>query len=460
MSVPDSPVPAPAPRRRLPRTGRARGVAERSPLPEGTFAVGVGLLVNGVAAYVFLALGARALGTDKWAPVASLWSLAFVLAPGFFLPVEQEVGRALAARRTLGVGGGPLVRRAAFLGAGLAGLIAIVVLALSPLLVDELFDGNAILVVALVVAVFSYALAHLGRGGLSGMRCFGAYGRYMAAEGLIRVGAAVVLLVVGIDAKGVWGLAIGLPALAAILFAARGERDRLLAPGPQAPLSELSTNLGWLLAGSVFAAALVNAGPLAVNLLAADGEKELAGRFFNCLIISRVPLFLFQAVQAALLPKLSALAAAGQFDEFRDGFRRLLVAVVGIAVAGTIGAFLFGSFAVSVLFGEEYDLGRRNLTMLALASGIYMIAVALAQALIALHGHARVAFGWGLGIVGLVTAIALGDDLLVRVEVGLVVGATVAAAAVAATLRSLLARPNRLDEAGIVEALHDLPLEP
>ena len=53
-------------------------------------------------------------------------------------------------------------------------------------------------------------------------------------------------------------------------------------------------------------------------------------QFFTAVIIARIPLFLFQAVQAALLPKLSALASAGRFDEFRIGFRKLVAVVAGV----------------------------------------------------------------------------------------------------------------------------------
>ena len=37
--------------------------------------------------------------------------------------------------------------------------------------------------------------------------------------------------------------------------------------------------------------------------------------------------------------------------------------------------------------------------MLALGSALYMVALAIAQAVIALHGHALVALGWGVGVV-------------------------------------------------------------
>ena len=61
------------------------------------------------------------------------------------------------------------------------------------------------------------------------------------------------------------------------------------------------------------------------------------------------------------------------------------------------------------------------MAMLALGSAVYMVALAIAQAVIALHGHALVALGWGVGVMTfvLVTWLAA-DELFRRVELGLV----------------------------------------
>ena len=44
-----------------------------------------------------------------------------------------------------------------------------------------------------------------------------------------------------------------------------------------------------------------------------------------------------------------------------------------------------------LLFGEEFDLDHRTLGLLALANAVIMVAMALSQAVIALHGHKTVA---------------------------------------------------------------------
>ena len=78
----------------------ANPAQRRAPLPEGTLPVGLSLLVAGVATFAFFRIGKNALGgDDEFQPIQSMWFATFALAPGFFLPLEQELGRALAHRR-------------------------------------------------------------------------------------------------------------------------------------------------------------------------------------------------------------------------------------------------------------------------------------------------------------------------------------------------------------------------
>jgi hypothetical protein len=101
-----------------------------------------------------------------------------VVAPGFFLPLEQEVGRAVADRRVRGVGGGPVVKKAAFAGSVLTGSLIVLTLLLAAFtpLVDRLFHGQEVLVACFVIALITYAIQHITRGTLSGNGRFGPYG--------------------------------------------------------------------------------------------------------------------------------------------------------------------------------------------------------------------------------------------------------------------------------------------
>lgn len=433
---------------------------EKNPLPEGTLAVGAGLIVSGVTAYGFLAISARALGPSRYAPLGVLWAFMFVAGPGFFLPLEQEVGRALAARRALGVGGGPLIRRACLAGGVVATLLIVATVASGNVLLDELFDGKLLLLAGFMFGLTGYFAEHLLRGTLSGNGRFATYGLVIGSESALRLAACALLAVVGVKTAGPYGLALGLAPFAATAIGVRRERHNLVKPGPDAPWAELTTALGYLLAASVLAQLLVNSGVLAVQILASGAESEVAGRFLNGLIIARVPLFMFQAVQASLLPALAAHAGAGRHDDFRAGLKRLLVVVVAIGVLATVTAWAIGHQVVTLLFGAGFELSRTDLAYLAGASAAYMLALALAQALIALSAYARVVMGWGAGIIVFAVVTATQTGLLTRVERGFLAGSVAAATVMGVLLANRMAKGITASAEELSDAAFGVPIEP
>ena len=129
----------------------------RTPLPEGTLAVGVGLIIAGLSSYLFFKVGQEALGKDDFKPIVALWFATFVVAPGFFLPLEQEMGRALAHRRAIGIGGRPIVWRVVPLGAAIAAVVVALMAAFSSLATREFFEGYGLVTASLIIA-FSRAM--------------------------------------------------------------------------------------------------------------------------------------------------------------------------------------------------------------------------------------------------------------------------------------------------------------
>ena len=429
----------------------------RTPLPEGTVAVGIGLFVAGISAYVFFKIGQQALGQDGFKPIVAMWFIMFALAPGFFLPIEQEVSRAIAHRRAVGQGGLPIVRRVAPLAAGLLALIIAVIIALTPIINNDLFEGYGVVTLCLVLGLASYAPLHLARGICSGSGRFGSYGLIIGLDGAVRVIGCAALWLAGVDNVGAYALTIAISPIVGVVVALAAGKLRT-EPGPPATWSEVTPNLSWLLLGSLFAAALVNAGPITVDLLGDTAPANVVTRFGNAVIFARVPLFLFQAVQAALLPRLARLAAQRELVEFRIGLRRLLILVVGVGVLGVVGAYLVGPQVLEFVY--EGGIDRRTLTMLAFASALYMIAVAIAQAVIALHGHALVAIGWIAGFVTyLVLVVWSSDDLYLRVELALV-GSSIASLLVfGLAIRAKLQRDVVADFGSAIEAFAERPLE-
>ena len=427
------------------------------PLPEGTIPVGIGLFIAGFTSYAFFKVGQLALGKEDFKPIVALWFTTFALVPGFFMPVEQELGRALAHRRALGQGGRPVVRRMLPLTIGLATILIVGVAASSSWLTSDMFDGHWVVTLALVLSISFYAPMHLARGIASGSGRFVAYGTVMAVDGLVRIMACVLLWQFGVTHVGAYALAVAVsPLVAAGVVFVRGETKT--DDGPPATFSEITPNLGWLLLGTIMAAALVNAGPLGVDFLANASDAEKVTAFGNGVLLSRVPLFLFQAVQAALLPRLARLAAKGDLEEFRHGFSLLLKVVTAVAVLGTVGSFVLGPPILTMVY--EGGLDRRTLTLLALASGMYMLALAVSQGVIALQGHKFVAVGWLSAMIGFLTVTTFAsDDLFLRVELGLVAGSTVALAVFSYAFRARMNAGAIPDAESMIDGVLDFPLE-
>ena len=436
----------------------------RAALPEGTLVVGASLLIAGIATFAFFRIGEWALGgKQEFKPIVSMWFATFAIAPGLFLPLEQELGRALSHRRALDQGGRPVLRRVAWTGAVIAAITLVVVLAMSPLVTSEYFDGDWWMLAALTTSFVAYFPPHLARGVAAGMGRFRAYAFVISADGVVRILICVAMALVGIKAAGAYGFAVALAPL--VPFAIVWLRGSLRTePGPEATWAETSHNLGWLLLGTVSAGAMLNAGPVTANLLQDVGPEEwtddLVTQFGYAVLLARIPLFLFQAVQAALLPRLSRLAARGEWDEFRQGMKLLLGLIMAIGVVGTAGAYVLGPWAIRLVY-DAPDIGGRTLAMLALSSAIYMGCIATGQAVIALHGHLLVAIGWLAGVLAFVVTTWLSSDLLFRrIEIGLVVASTVSLVIFATALRARLAAGAVPTTDSVLEALTEVPLDP
>ena len=212
----------------------------------------------------------------------------------------------------------------------------------------------------------------------------------------------------------------------AVAFSLRGQHD-LLTPGPDAPYSELSSALAWLLVGSMLAQVLSYASVLGVQLLATPAQKDEVALFITGLFVARIPLLLFQAVQAALLPKLSGLASEGKHDDFRVGMKRLIVIVLALCVVGTVGATLLGPWAGQKLFPSKWILGSVDMFLLTLAATAFIVALTLAQGLIALKVYAQPAIAWICGVVAFLVTVSMGHDLFLRNELAFLAGGAVAA---------------------------------
>jgi O-antigen/teichoic acid export membrane protein len=407
----------------------------RAVLPEGTLPVGIGLALSGITTYAFLAIAARALGPVRYAPFAGLWSLLFLLSPALFAPFEQEVGRAIAARRVLDQRTWVVLQRCvALIGVVISAALVATVLG-SGALLARLFDDDVLLLASLLIGLVTYAGSAVVKGTMSGRGRFGAYGGCLGGEGVFRLTAAVGLFAAGVHRPGPYALSVALAPLSNALFLPRND-DRADQVDEPFTSSEFRKAIWHLFVGSAFAATIVNGAPVALKAISTAADRAAVSRFTASLLIARVPLFLFQAIQVALLPKLSAMAAAGKHADFTSRLLRLLAFVTAIGLGSTVVASTFGPAIIRTVFGLGFAMKAGDLALLGLSSTLYMVALAFAQALIAYRNQRLTAVAWGLGCGVFGLALLAPTDVLFRVERSLLLGTAVAAVAMAFGFRA------------------------
>lgn len=401
-----------------PPVARLRSLA--GVLPPGTLAVGAGLAVLGVAAYVHLAVAGHTLDPAGMSAVSVLWTIVFTVGPGLFLPIEQEIARIVAARRVRAEQAGPVLRR----GAVLAGALLITMLtglfAGSGVVADRLFSGQRDLVWVLAGALGALALAHTTRGVLAGLGQFGWYGAQLGADGLLRMAIAGLLAAFGVASSAWFGLVLVLAPLASVLLTIAPVL-RVPRAGPRLGWSELCRGLGLLVVSALLAQVVANIAVVNVRLLD-PGDVAVAGTLLAALVLVRVPLFVFASIQASLLPGLSAAVAAADMAGYRRLLGQALGVVTGLAVACAGVVVPFGPWLVRLLFDVRDALGVADFAWLAAGTGVYLWAMVLGQGVLALGRHRDQALSWVVGTVALAVVTLIPGDVVQRVELGYTAG--------------------------------------
>lgn len=389
-------------------------------------------MVNGITTYAFLVVARRALGDEAYGGLAVLWGLIYILGPGLFQPLEQELARATANRAGRGQGSAPVFRQAVRIGSVQLAIVVVGAIVAWPLGLDHLLDDRVDLLVALVLSMGAFMVAECVRGVLSGRHEFNRYSSYFAAEGLSRVTLATILAVIGVEVVGAYAVSVGI-AFAIATVVGVGTLRPFVKPGPPAPLAELTPSLGWLLIASLGEAFMLNVGPVALEIVGHDLGEEAPGIFLNGLIISRVPLFFFQAVKAALLPNLARMAGAGDLTGFRDIQLRLVAAVVSVAAVSVAVMAAIGPWLVETLFGDT--IGARDMALLSASGGGLMVMLSLSLGLVALDHTQLAVVGFVVGVAAFPVALTVANEPFLQVESALVAAVTAGSLVTAALLK-------------------------
>ncbi|HBW18733.1 MAG: lipopolysaccharide biosynthesis protein [Streptosporangiaceae bacterium] len=382
-------------------------------LPSGTLLVGAGLAVLGLGSYAHLAIAGHVLSKPAMAAMSELWAIVFALGLGLFFPIEQELIRLVAARREVGEGITPVVRRATVLAGLIFAATLIALVAAARPMASALFGGDIALVWTLAAAFLALAVVSVSRGVLAGMGRFNAYGSQLGIDGALRIVLACGLGVAGVRSPAAFGLIL---TVAPLLSAALTLRPLLqdLHPGPPVTWRVMCQGLGLLIGTMLLAQIVVNVAVINVRLLS-PGDTAVVPALLDAMVLARVPLFVFASLQASLLPGLAAAIAAG--DQAR--FRQLLVRGCGIVtvlgVAGGLPAVVLGPWLIRVLFNARPVLSYADFALLAAGTLFYMIAMVLGQAAMSISRHRDQLFAWIAGAIVLTVITLSPGDVTFRV---------------------------------------------
>jgi O-antigen/teichoic acid export membrane protein len=412
-------------------------------LPPGTVAVGAGLAVLGAASYVHLAVASHTLSKAHYSALAVLWSIVFTVGLGLFLPIEQEVTRIVAGRRSAGEGIAPVYRRGALLALTILAVICVVLAFTAGPIANRLFGGDRSLIIAMVGGFAGLAVAHPTRGVLAGTRRFDGYGTQLGVDGGLRILCAAALGVFHVRSALLFGLILAVAPILSVLVTAPAVRAGLSA-GRSLAWSALFRGLGPLTVSTLLAQVMVNIAVVNVKLLA-PGAEALAGALLSALILVRIPLFVFASLQASLLPGLSTAAATKDRTAFRHLVLRGCGIVTATMIAGGIPAIAFGPWLIHVFFDAADVLDRLDFAILAAGTWAYLLAQVLGQGAMALGRHRDQALAWLGGTVALIIATVVPGEVKLRVEGGYALGSAVTAVLLAIVVVRLAGRPADTD---------------
>ncbi|MGW6914409.1 hypothetical protein ACWGB8_11385 [Kitasatospora sp. NPDC054939] len=418
-------------------------------LPPGARLVVGGTVVLGASAYVYMALVGYSLGTAGAARVTMLWTIVMSVGWGLFQPVELELTRIVAARKVSGEGALPAVRRMLVFALGLLAAVCAALAVFAGPIADLLFGGDRSLVLALAGGMAGLAVSSVSRGALAGLGLFGPYGTQLAVDGALRIGLAALAAVAGLHSALAFGLILVVAPTLAALVGLRGIlADR--APGPAVSLRELTRGMGLLIASVLLSQLVVNATVVCVRLLAPKhslASDALVFALGQAVVMARVPLFAYSALQASMVSALSGAAAAGDHGEFRKVLTRTTAVVTAMCIGGGLPVIVLGAWLNPLLFNAQDLLDPLDFTWLVLGTLFYVLATVFGQALMSSSQHRRQLVGWAAGSVALVGVALAPGAVGLRAELAYLAGAAVSAVLMLWSLYRAL--PTRSSAAGL-----------
>lgn len=279
-------------------------------------------LAMAASGYLVLVLAGREVPASTFTAISAFYLLINTVGRGTFAAAELELTRSVAAARAAGEGG-----RLACLGLvrptlGLLLAAATLVLAASPLLLPALGNDPAVLGL-LILGAGVMAISYFLRGPLAALGRYRAYAGTFVIEAVLCAGGGVTVGLVKSQDAAVWVLpfilaplaacavvgaaAVGGSPLRALVVDAWSRQRRV---GRDALPARAAPALIWSSVLFLASQGVWNLGAVIVSARAV-ATPEVAAGFVAVSVVLRAPVLLFPAVQALLLPSVTAEAHRG-----------------------------------------------------------------------------------------------------------------------------------------------------
>ena len=413
---------------------RSAGGALSGLRSDGTAWLLIGSLIAGLLAYVFQVLGGRVLGSEAFAPIATLWTVMYVVTAILLFAIEQYEVRAVAAAggdtRALH-GAWPLLWVTVF-------AVATAVTAFLAVFSDKLLLGLTDLALVGGVWVITAAALSVVRGICGGRGEYRLSGVATASDWLLRIAVVVPVLVFFASTRNLaWTLPIG-PIPFVLWWWLRGRRPH---HGPPAERAKP----GSYLAGVAFANGtlqlLLGVGPLIVVAL---GESPSAvSAFFVTAALSRAPFLIGVGFVPRVLTPLTRMAEAGDYGHIRGLAWVVVGGTFGLALVAGVAAYLLGPWVVGLLYGPEFTLSATATALAVAAVVVALGALGLNQVVLAEGRPLALVPAWAAGLLAAaVTVVVAPLDPLARVALAMLVGQAVALVALAIVVTSASSRSS------------------
>ena len=372
----------------------------RKTLSDGTAVMMAGTLLAGVLTYGWQASATRALGEEHFAPVASVWTIMFLIVTILLAPVEQYAIRTVASGPTGRAQLAHALPRIGVLAVAATALVA----ALCWLLRDSLFDGVAGYVPVCAAIVLSFGQLALIRGVLAGQREFAAYGYITGLDSIARLALSIPLFFFGAAALA-YAWMIPLCALTALFWMHHRPRRAEAVPLEEPPAVPVGRFIAHTVGGTVAAQMVLASGPLVLSVLGATGAAVTT--FFATQTAFRAAFMVATPGWSRALPALTSIATRHDFARLGRLARRLMVlTALGAAVGGAAAAVV-----APPLLALFYGSGVRPTAFVAATCAAGTIVaignLGLTQILVAGVRTRRITTVWWVALAGGVVVLAV-----------------------------------------------------